>query len=235
MERLPVFLVWYLVFVFSTTCHEAAHAFTAKRGGDSTAHGEGHVTLDPLPHIRREPFGMVIVPILTFWLFNLDYVIGWASVPFDPFWGARHPRRYAFMSLAGPAANFVIAVVAFIALRVLDTAGVLHLGHGGGGTTVGLVQLPPGYDLNSALGAVALTLSVLLQLNVILGLFNLMPIPPLDGAAVVQGLGPAPLRSFYERLRVNPMLQLLGLVLAWQIFPWILRPAFTLLALALYS
>ena len=58
--------VWYLVFLFSTTCHEAAHALAAKWGGDLTAFEGGQVTLNPIPHIRRSPFGMVIVPIASF-------------------------------------------------------------------------------------------------------------------------------------------------------------------------
>ena len=59
-------LLWYIAFLFSTTCHEAAHAWAAKRGGDTTAYAGGQVTLDPLPHIRREPFGMVMMPWLSF-------------------------------------------------------------------------------------------------------------------------------------------------------------------------
>ncbi len=231
MHVFAEFLVWYLVFVFSTTCHEAAHALVAHRGGDDTAYSLGHVTLDPMPHIRREPFGMVFVPIISF--LQLGWMIGWASVPYDPYWGARHPRRRALMSMAGPAANFLLAGLALVAIRVLTAAGVFHLG--GDGTSVGLVRLPDGYEFSSWLGAGALALSVLLQLNIILGLYNLIPIPPLDGAAVVEGFGPAGLRSLYERLRQNPMLQLLGLLVAWWIFPHIAGPAFGLLAHALYT
>lgn len=231
MEKVPEFLIWYLVFVFSTTFHEAAHAFVAHRGGDGTAYSHGHVTLDPLPHIRRSPFGMVLVPIASFFL--AGYVIGWASVPFDPMWGARHPKRYALMSLAGPSANIFLALVAFVALRVLDAQGILHLGNTGG-TRVGFVSLPEGYELNSALGALGLTLTVLLFLNVILGVFNLLPIPPLDGAAVVQGLGPRSVRSFYERLSMNPMVHALGFVVAWQVSGWVVSPVLGVVMRALH-
>ena len=94
-------IVWYIVFVFSTTFHEFAHAFVAYKGGDLTAYEGGHVSLDPIPHIRRSPFGMVLVPLISFW--QMGWMIGWASVPYDPEWGRRHPRRQALMSLAGPA------------------------------------------------------------------------------------------------------------------------------------
>jgi Zn-dependent protease len=232
MEKFAEFLVWYLVFIFSTTCHEAAHAWIAQRGGDDTASALGHVTLDPTPHIRREPFGMVFVPILSFAL--AGWMIGWASVPFNPHWGARYPKRMAWMSLAGPATNFLLATIALVAIRVLSAYGVFQRPYGGG-TAVGLVELPEGYDFSSPLGAVALALSVMLQLNVILGVYNLIPVPPLDGASVVEGFGSPSIRSFYERIRVNPMFSILGLILAWQLFPLFVRPVFSVVLQVLYS
>src|SRR5271169_1105799 len=104
--------ITYIVFLFSTTCHEAAHALVAKRGGDSTAALGGQVTLNPIPHIRREPFGMVLVPILSY--ATSGWMMGWASAPYDPNWQQKHPRRAAWMSLAGPAANFALALIAGI-------------------------------------------------------------------------------------------------------------------------
>lgn len=215
------FLVWYLVFVFSTTCHEAAHAFVAKRGGDDTAYAHGHVTLDPFPHIRREPFGMVLVPILSFLSFG--WMVGWASVPYDPYWGQRFPRRWALMSLAGPGANFLLVLLSVATIHILSAVGVFHLTDQGG-TTVGMVQLAAGHDFSSPLGALAGALSVMVQLNLILGLYNLIPIPPLDGAAVVEGFGPSGVRAVYARFRQNPMFQMLGLLAVWWIFPSLLTP-----------
>ena len=83
-EILVYGFISYIVFLFSTTCHEAAHALVAKLGGDSTAALSGQMTLNPVPHIRREPWGMVVIPILAF-LFTRG-MIGWASAPFDPLW-----------------------------------------------------------------------------------------------------------------------------------------------------
>ena len=231
MHQFAEFVIWYLVFIFSTTCHEAAHAFVARRGGDDTAYAHGHVTLDPLPHIRREPFGMVIVPILSF--FQLGWMMGWASVPYDAQWGARYPKRHALMSLAGPAANFVLAGLSLLAIKLLAGAGVFHLS--GGGTSVGLVQLPEGYEFSSSLGAVALALSAMLRLNVILGIYNLIPVPPLDGAAVIEGFGPSKLRQLFGHIRQNPMYQMLGLLVTWMIFPYIEAPARLVVEHALYS
>ncbi len=95
--------LWYLAFVVSVTCHEAAHAYAALRGGDTTAYLGGQVSLDPEPHIRRSPIGMVVMPILS--IFYTGWPMGFASAPFDPAWADRYPRRAALMSLAGPAAT----------------------------------------------------------------------------------------------------------------------------------
>ena len=102
LDAIVVGIVWYGVLLLSLTAHEAAHALAALRGGDPTAYLGGQVTLDPSPHMRREPFGMVIVPI-AFYLMN-GFMIGWASTPFDPAWAERHPRRAAWMSLAAAGA-----------------------------------------------------------------------------------------------------------------------------------
>jgi len=80
------------------------------------AYHAGQVTLNPLPHMRREPIGTVLVPLLTF--FQVGYMMGWASAPYDPRWGLRHPRRAAVMAAAGPAANLVLAALGFLALRL---------------------------------------------------------------------------------------------------------------------
>ena len=87
LHLLPVFGIWYIVFLFSTVAHEAAHGWVAHLGGDSTAYSGGQVTLDPLVHIRRTPWGMVLIPILSF--FQTGWMMGWASVPFDAEWGKR--------------------------------------------------------------------------------------------------------------------------------------------------
>src|SRR5271170_6908705 len=108
-------VTWYVVFLFSTTCHEAAHALAAKLGGDLTAFHGGQVTIDPVPHIRREPFGMVLVPILSY-LFG-GWMMGWASAPYDPDWAYRHPHRAAWMSLAGPGANLALVLIASIGIH----------------------------------------------------------------------------------------------------------------------
>ncbi len=106
-------VLWFVVFLFSTTVHEAMHALVAWKGGDPTAYHGGQVSLSPVPHIQREPIGMLVVPLLT--SVTQGWAMGWASAPYDPFWAERHPRRAALMAAAGPAGNFMIAFVAFVA------------------------------------------------------------------------------------------------------------------------
>src|SRR6185436_10638400 len=122
-EFLVIGLVWYVVFLLSTTAHEASHALVAKLGGDLTAAHGGQVSLDPLPHIRREPFGMVVFPILSYVMGG--WMMGWASAPYDPHWAQRYPKRAAWMSLAGPGANFALAILAGILMRAGILSGIL--------------------------------------------------------------------------------------------------------------
>ena len=93
MENLGTGLVWFVAFLLSTTVHEAMHAWVALRGGDPTAYHGGQVSLSPIPHIRREPLGMLVVPLLT--SLTQGWAMGWASAPYDPNWAARHPRLLA--------------------------------------------------------------------------------------------------------------------------------------------
>lgn len=229
MDGIPSLVAMYLLFLFSTTCHEAAHALAAHRGGDDTAYSLGHVTLDPTPHILRSPWGMVVAPIIG--LFYLGFPLGWASVPFDPRWGRRHPLRQAGMSFAGPLANFTLALVAILTLRALIASGVYHLN--GTGVAAGYVYLNEGVPQSSPLAATAFLLSNLFSLNLLLGLFNLMPFPPLDGAGVVEGVSPRLLGSFYDRLRDIPGHEFLGWLAASELFRHLLAPMNQLIVLGL--
>lgn len=228
MDALPnvgEFVVWFVVFLFTLTVHEACHGLVAWLGGDSTAYHGGQVTLNPWPHIRREPVGTIVVPLLTF--ITSGWMMGWASTPYDPGWGRQHPKRLAAMSAAGPTGNLLIAALSFLALKVLLMSGALvppekinfHR----------LVEPRAGTPEESILYPLAFLLSVALSLNVLLFLFNLLPLPPLDGAGIVQGLLPERYGSLIEGLRRNPMMSLVGLMIAWQVLDVLYRPAFAAL------
>lgn len=215
LALIAVFGIWYIVFLFSTVAHEAAHGLAAHIGGDPTAYEGGQVTLDPVGHIKRSPFGMVLIPILSF--VQTGWMMGWASVPFDSEWGKRHPRRQALMSLAGPAANFTLALTGILIIRMLLSAGVFDIPYQFSFTQ--LVREAGEPRAGSLVNGLAIALSVLVNLNALLGFFNLMPIPPLDGAGVAEGLFPSSVGKLYEQMRRVPILQLVGILVAWNIFP----------------
>lgn len=225
------FGIWFVVFLFTLTVHEAAHALVAHLGGDDTAYRGGQVSLNPVPHIRREPIGTVLVPIVTF--FTSGWMMGWASAPYDPLWGDRHPRRLAAMSAAGPAANLLLALLAFVVIKVCLAAGAFAAPDtvNSGGR---LVAAAPGVGDGSILHSLAFFLSVLVNLNLLLFLFNLIPLPPLDGAGVVQGLLPGTAGKLLRPFATNPALSLMGLFVAWRVFKMIHEPAFAWLLKALY-
>jgi Zn-dependent protease len=221
--------VWYAVFLLSVTCHEAAHAFVAMRGGDRTAYLGGQVTLNPIPHMRREPIGTIVVPLLTF--LQLGWMMGWASAPYDPLWEARYPRRAAFMAASGPIANLLLAALAF---------GVLKFGLDSGAYAIPLDGIAldrlviPAPDSPALLDGLGRMLSVLLVLNLVLLVFNLFPLPPMDGASVAAGLV-RPLRGLYEKLRGNTLGGLAGLVAAYWLFRIAFPPIRDWVLLSLYS
>lgn len=234
-DELVLLPVWYAVFLLSLTCHEAAHAWAAWRGGDPTAYEGGQVSLDPRPHVQREPFGTVLVPLLTY--FNTGWMIGWASAPYDPRWEERHPHRAAWMAAAGPAANLILALTGFALLRGGIVAGVWEpwIGDVAGQVSMELGHLvDPGPEAAGWLDGLARFGSILLGLNAVLFLFNLLPLPPMDGAAIVAGLVP-PARRLRDALRGNMLLSLAGLVVAWLVFSSLFWPLFTPVVLALWG
>ena len=200
----------YVVFLLSTTCHEASHSLAAKLGGDTTAFEGGQVSLNPIPHIRREPFGMVVMPLLGI-VFKTG-LIGWASAPYDPLWSQKHPRRAAWMSLAGPGANFAICLIAAILMRLGLALGYLEPG---AISTSRIVLAHPGSGVAEGFATI---LSVFFSLNLLLGCFNLLPFPPLDGYGVL-GLftnEAGALKLQQLRLKIRSY-SIIGLLLGWKL------------------
>lgn len=219
MPELADGLIYYLVFLFSTTLHEAAHAWAAKRGGDLTAYIGGQVSLSPLPHIRREPIGMVLLPLLSVALAGWPF--GFASAPYSPAWALKHPRRAAWMALAGPASNLLLVVLAAGALRLGFAAGLfsapesVQFGH--------LAQAERG----GLWPAVAFLFSAFFSMNLLLAAFNLLPLPPLDGSGAMPLLfSESSARRYQEFLWTTPGLAWVGLFVAWKAFDYVFDPIF---------
>ena len=220
-------LTYYVVFLFSTTLHEAAHAWAAKLGGDLTAYRGGQVSLDPRPHIRREPFGMVVLPLLSALISGWPF--GFASAPYDPRWAMRHPTRAAWMALAGPGANLALLLVAALGIRA--------------GMAGGVFQAPDAVSFGSIVGTdaagiargVAFLLGVVFSMNLLLATLNLIPVPPLDGSAAVPLFLSTEAAGRYQRfLWSQPMLGWFGMLIAWQLFGVVFRPLFLLAVNLLY-
>jgi Zn-dependent protease len=226
MPEIALAAVWYVVLLVSFVFHEAAHGLAAMKLGDPTAYEHGQVTLDPLPHIRREPFGMIVMPIISYLL--AGWMIGWASTPYDPFWAQRHRRRAALMALAGPAANLIL---------VITGASIIRLG-----ILLGFFYAPPEITFTKVTAAVApglansaaIVVSILFSLNIILLIFNLIPLPPLDGAAVLSLLLTERTAERYNMLMHQPGLKIIGLIVAWRVLDLLLDPIHALALNILY-
>jgi len=173
---------WVLPVIFAVTFHEAAHGFVAHRLGDDTAWRAGRVTFNPLKHI--DPFGTVVLPALL--LVTTHFLFGYAKpVPVD-FRRLNHPRRdMVFVALAGPGTNVLLAIASALLFYA--------------------VALTP----NSAADWLARNLVNSLQINAILCVFNMLPLPPLDGGRVAVGSLPRFLAAPLARLEPYGMLILM--------------------------
>ncbi|HTI98223.1 MAG TPA: site-2 protease family protein [Dongiaceae bacterium] len=208
-------LKWYIVFLFSTVLHEAAHAWVGLKLGDDTAHRGGQVTLDPTPHIRREPVGMVVIPILSFLLGG--WMLGWASAPYDPQWAIRNPRGKGLVSLAGPAANLLLVLLAVLLIRV--------------GMAFHYFEAPEWINFSSVVTAVspngyffATMISILFSLNLLLCTFNLLPLPPLDGSGALMLFVPPESAAKFLETMWHPGFRMIGFIVAWRAFDYLYPP-----------
>jgi Zn-dependent protease len=181
-----------IVLLFSLTVHEMAHAWTADRFGDPTARLLGRVSLNPIVH--ADPIGTILFPLIA--MVSGAPLIGWAKpVPVNIRY-LRHPRRdYMLVAAAGPASNLVLAIGAAVLLIVLPVSP----------QTLGepTVTVP-----------LAAMLSRVIQLNVLLAVFNMIPIPPLDGGNVLAGLLPISFAATFNRLRPYGFVLLYALILS---------------------
>src|SRR4051812_25718884 len=177
-----------IVFLFAISVHESAHAWTANRCGDPTARMLGRVTLNPLKHI--DPVGTILLPLIA--AFAHIPVLGWAKpTPVNPR-NFKNPMRDDILtSVAGPISNFMVASIAVALLALVSLASPLgrQIIHG---IPMGLVS---GGD--SALVPMCLFVYELMVINVVLAVFNLIPVPPLDGSHVLRHfLSPGALRVY---------------------------------------
>ena len=182
-------LISFLVLVFSLTVHESAHAWTADRLGDPTARALGRISLNPLVH--ADPIGTLLFPLVG--LLTHAPIIGWAKpVPVST-WRFSRPRRdYLLVAAAGPMSNLLLVLAAAVALRLLPAAPL----------AAGIRVIEP----------VAAVVFAVLTVNLLLAIFNMLPIPPLDGGTVLAGLLPERVAAGFDRLRPYGFLLLYALM-----------------------
>lgn len=183
------FILYMVALIFSLSVHESAHAWMSSRFGDDLARSQGRISLNPLAHV--DPIGTLLFPAIAF--FTHAPLIGWAKpTPVNPLrWRNKRVANF-WVSAAGVICNFIIAIVSGIGIRVLYTARIIEFSDQGG---LG----PAGTDSMIPIGAVEL-LMVFFTLNVALGVFNLLPIPPLDGSKILQSILPSSFDSAFESL-----------------------------------
>ena len=176
MPDIGQLLIILSVLLFSLTVHETAHAVAADWYGDPTARRLGRISLNPLVHM--DPVGTVLLPLLG--ILAGGFVFGWAKpVPVNPANLKNHRRDFLMIAAAGPASNIVLAL--------------------GASTLLGAV--PGGLGASEGLPGILATFGfAMLQLNLLLAVFNMLPIPPLDGGNVLAGLLPEALAAGYDRL-----------------------------------
>ncbi|MEA3369692.1 MAG: site-2 protease family protein [Candidatus Ratteibacteria bacterium] len=180
---LLVYVAQILAFTIAITVHEASHGWLADKLGDKTARAMGRVTMNPLAHI--DPIGTVVLPLLLI-LTRSPFIFGWAKpVPVNPY-NLRNPRKdMLWIGLAGPTANIITAVVFALILR----SGMIVAGSI---SQIFVVQV--------------------ILINLVLAVFNLIPIPPLDGYQILSGLLPREAAISYSRIQPYGMWILIALL-----------------------
>jgi len=193
-----------IAFLFAISVHESAHAWTASRCGDQTARMLGRITLNPIRHI--DLLGTIIMPLVA--AISGFTLIGWAKpTPVDPRNFKRPVLDDVLTSVAGPISNFIVATV------TLFIMGGIAVSSGAGRAIVDGVQ-SAGYSSDlpgSAFAPVAMLLYELMLINIVLAVFNLIPVPPLDGSHVLRHFLPDSARMIYDRIGIFGLLALVYL------------------------
>jgi Zn-dependent protease len=201
-SNLPEIVFQMIAFLFAISVHESAHAWTASRCGDQTARMLGRVTLNPIKHI--DPIGTIVLPLVA--AISHIPLLGWAKpTPVDPR-NFRHPMRDDILtSVAGPVSNFIVATGAVFLLWIVSLTS--STGH----ALVQSVASGEAVMSGSFLDPVVLLIYQMMIINVVLAVFNLIPVPPLDGSHVIRHFLSERVRQVYDSVGIFGLLALVYL------------------------
>jgi Zn-dependent protease len=199
-------IIWFVVFLFSLSFHEAAHAWTSEKFGDDTGRLQGRITLNPIAHI--DPIGTILFPLIS--MLTTVPLLGWAKpVETNPLLWRDKTKANISVSAAGPISNFILVFIAFVVLKTMLLSGTLVFNPRLSSIYNAIVPAP---GLAAFMEPLTMFLNIMLMLNLALGIFNLIPVPPLDGSHVLESILPYQMAQAYAQIRPYGFLLLIGLL-----------------------